>query len=1310
MYASNFLEVVRGVHRLAPSKILQSVTEDEWENPPFRNVQITENQFKVIKDKYLRDDPDVETWLWRIAKNIALAELLYIPEFKEDVLEGVSHYIEKRDVGNGEISEMLLFHRGFNSYNDWNKNHKKFIENCNSLCTTNLRARAMVLRTARQFYDALANFDFLPNSPTLMNAGRELQQLSACYVLPIEDSIEGWGDVVKHTMIIHKSGGGTGFSACKVRPRGSAVKSTKGIASGALSPFAIINHATEHVKQGGCVAPDTMIATSFGTVPIKELGMANEKEWQHIQLKVQTDEGLKNADEFYNNGFSRVLKVTTKKGYSITMTPEHRIRVIDGQGSYVWKHAKDLKDGDWSALQKEFYVDSNYVFPQISSKPHKNAKKVYTPLEPTAELCELIGYFIGDGCLHNNRLILAIPHSSRELVGYFAEKVKTIFGIGYRIEQKPNDKSLKFIFQSTELCRWWNAIGANKHSSKNAEVPKFIFRTKKLNAQAFIRGLFEADGTVSKEGRIEFVSVSKKLIEQVQLLLLSLGIPSSVGISKPNKAFSDSLRYRLRILTKDGYKKFKESVGFITSNKSLRIRVPEYEMTDIIPNISKLIRNSYAFVGRGSGMGRSSRGANKELYRDIGHYVNDDRNVNRSRLQLLVATHKELQQERIQQLLSLNQFYDQIETIEEFYSETLDLSVPENNTYIANGFVSHNTRRGANMGILPYWHPDIIEFVKYKAEEGKLENFNISVAADSKFMEYVKEGKDYDLINPKTKEAVGKLNAAEVFDLMCEYAWKTGDPGMVWLDAINNSRSNTTPEFGEIESTNPCGEQPLLPYEPCNLASINLSKFVVRNEIDWARLEAITKLAVKFLDQVIDVNNYPIPQIEHMAKGNRRIGLGIMGWAEMLVMLGVPYDGDEAFAKAEEVMGFINEKSLEASEEMARERGLFPFFKNSHYDKEGKYPRAWAAGKPRNCARTTIAPTGTIAIAAGLQGSGIEPFFGIAYIRYNAKALDALKNGLQPNEGDVFYEVNPLFRKIAEENNHFGLKPNELWKKVQDNHCSVRGINEIPEKIQKLFCSAHDLVVEYHVRIQSAFQKYTDNGVSKTINMPSSATVDEVKRTYMYAWELGCKGITVYRDGCKSQQVLNFEPKKKQQEATKITEDIDMREGVASLYYKLETGYGPVHIHIDHLDGKPFRVFTNTTPIGTEVAGLTTALGILLSKYLENGGDINEVRRQLNSIKSDKPFGFGPNRIESIPHAISVSLTKFLAQQGKLQGQQLLTPIINKEAGLKEANGNLGIEHERKTEHCPKCYSPNIAYLSGCSGPTCYDCGYAECS
>ncbi|NNN06630.1 MAG: adenosylcobalamin-dependent ribonucleoside-diphosphate reductase [Elusimicrobia bacterium] len=602
------------------------------------------------------------------------------------------------------------------------------------------------------------------------------------------------------------------------------------------------------------------------------------------------------------------------------------------------------------------------------------------------------------------------------------------------------------------------------------------------------------------------------------------------------------------------------------------------------------------------------------------------------------------------------------------------------------------TRRGANMAILKYDHPEILDFIKMKQTPGLMENFNVSVGVDATFMKAVLADAEYDLINPRDGEIAGKARAKEVFDAMCEFAWKTGDPGLVVLDRINASGSNPTPALGQIESTNPCGEQPLLPWEPCNLGSLNLSNFVVgetlKGRFDFSRLKEAVALSVRFLDDVIEVNNYPLPEIEELAKGNRRIGLGVMGWAEALAKLGLGYDAPQALTLAEKVMSFINDAALDASESLARERGVFPNWKDSIYDHEGPHFRG-TQRLPRHCARTTIAPTGTIAIAAGIQGGGIEPFFAIAYTRYNAKALDAVKKGVAPDDKDVFFEANPLFREVAEAHDWFGLGEKELWRRIDANHKSARGIAEIPERIQRAFATAHDAAPETHVRMQAAWQRHVDNGVSKTINMPSTATVDDIRRAYLLSYELGCKGITVYRDGSKSQQVLNLAPaptKSKRRESAASF-------GLASEYFQIRTGYGPLHVHVDYDERGPLQLFTNIPPLGTEISGLTALVGILISKYLAEGGDPLMLVKHLNSVKGDRPIGLGPSRVDSIPHAISIALRAHLKKTGWLPEESAVPAPAAPAA-----------------EHCPKCYSSNVSFESGCSGPTCHDCGFSKCS
>jgi len=401
-------------------------------------------------------------------------------------------------------------------------------------------------------------------------------------------------------------------------------------------------------------------------------------------------------------------------------------------------------------------------------------------------------------------------------------------------------------------------------------------------------------------------------------------------------------------------------------------------------------------------------------------------------------------------------------------------------------------RRGANMGIMRVDHPDIIEFITAKEKEGVLANFNVSVGVTDAFMKALNNDEEYDLINPRTGKSEKRLRARDVFDLIVTMAWRTGDPGIVFLDEIN--RHNPTPNVGRIESTNPCGEVPLLPYESCNLGSINLSKMVKDGKVDWDKLRETVRTAVHFLDNVIDVNNYPLPEIENNTKANRKIGLGVMGFAEMLIQLGIPYDSEEAIATTEKVMEFIAEEARRKSVELAKERGSFPNFKGSIWEKKG-YERM------RNATLTTIAPTGSISIIANAS-SGIEPLFAVSFVR----------NVM----GTQLFEVNHVFERMAKGR---GFYSTELLTLIAKSG-SVKGIKEVPIDAQRLFVTALDVAPEWHVKMQAAFQKHTDNAVSKTVNLANEATLEDVRKIFMLAHDLKCKGITVYRYGSKKEQVL----------------------------------------------------------------------------------------------------------------------------------------------------------------------------------------------
>lgn len=410
------------------------------------------------------------------------------------------------------------------------------------------------------------------------------------------------------------------------------------------------------------------------------------------------------------------------------------------------------------------------------------------------------------------------------------------------------------------------------------------------------------------------------------------------------------------------------------------------------------------------------------------------------------------------------------------------------------------TRRGANMAILQVNNPDIVEFITCKDEETAFTNFNISVGLTEEFMRAFKEDRDYELINPRTKESVKRIRAKEVWDLLVEMAWKNGEPGVVFLDHINEG--NPTPHLGKIEATNPCGEQPLLPYESCTLGSINLSKMVYMNvygepAINYFKLREVVRLGVHFLDNVIDVNKYPLPEIEKITKGNRKIGLGVMGFADMLIKIRVPYNSPRSLEIAEEVMSFIFQEARKKSQELAHERGPFPNFRGSIYDKPG-HPLM------RNATVTTIAPTGTLSIIAGCS-SGIEPLFSVVFVR---NILD----------NEKLFDVNPVFKKLIKSEGYYG---EELIQKIIEDRGSIKGLDEVPPHIKKLFVTAHEVSSQHHIQMQAIFQKYTDNAVSKTVNIPHDAPKSTIDDIYRLAYELHCKGVTVYRDGSRKGQVLS---------------------------------------------------------------------------------------------------------------------------------------------------------------------------------------------
>ena len=644
------------------------------------------------------------------------------------------------------------------------------------------------------------------------------------------------------------------------------------------------------------------------------------------------------------------------------------------------------------------------------------------------------------------------------------------------------------------------------------------------------------------------------------------------------------------------------------------------------------------------------------------------------------------------------------------------------------------TRRGANMGILRVDHPDIMDFIHCKDDLTQVTNFNISVAVTDAFMVALEAGQPYDLIHPRTGKVVGQLEAREVFKQIVHGAWKTGEPGVFYIDRANHY--NPVPHLGSYEATNPCGEQPLLPYDVCNLGSINVGLFVKNGAVDWESLRTAVHLCTHFLDNVIDANKYPLDEIDDLAKRIRRIGLGIMGWADLLVRLGIPYNSDAGVALGRKLMQFIDEESKVASEQLAEQRGTFAEWERSIWGPDGTAARN-ARGERirpmrrlRNCNLTTVAPTGTISIIAGCS-SGIEPLFAVAFMRNQA--------------GVLMPDVNEDFVAIARRE---GWYSDELMTQIAEaGHIHF---DAVPEKWQQVFVTAHDVTPEWHIQMQAAFQDFTDSAISKTCNFSNDATEEYVERIYRYAYQLGCKGVTVYRDGARENQVLSTgSTAKKVQEGAGKDALVEALGRIAELETELhltkdrlhdveaenlqrrakrsrpdllkgstrrvESPLGTMYVTITEDDkGQPFEVFMSLGKAGGALMADVEAIGRLISLALRSGVPLPEIYRQLRGISSDRAVGLGPNKVMSVPDAIGIAIEKWMqdkqgVQQDLLDSTRSASPAATEV--VRGVTGDAALRAARGPDQdfigaCPDCGS-QLAFIEGCA--KCHVCGFSEC-
>src|SRR5205809_1545549 len=607
-------------------------------------------------------------------------------------------------------------------------------------------------------------------------------------------------------------------------------------------------------------------------------------------------------------------------------------------------------------------------------------------------------------------------------------------------------------------------------------------------------------------------------------------------------------------------------------------------------------------------------------------------------------------------------------------------------------------RRGANMGILRVDHPDILEFITCKDKTNEITNFNISVAITDKFMESLKSGTKYDLVNPRNNQIAGQLDAREVLDKIAFQAWKNGEPGLFFID--ENNRRQPTPHVADMEATNPCGEQPLLPYESCNLGSTDLARHMKRSrtggwEVDWKKLEGTIRTTVRLLDDVIDMNAYPVKQIEEMTYATRKIGLGVMGFARMLFMLEVPYDSKEGIEWGRKIMQFIQETGYNESAKLAEERGVYPAWEGSRHQEKGL--------RLRNSYVTTVAPTGTLSMTADTSG-GCEPEFSLVWYK---RVMD----------GEELPYFLDYFEEVAKRE---GFWRDDLVKMILDNHGSPRGLKEVPEKWQRVFATAHDVAAEWHVRMQAAFQDWCDAAVSKTINLPREATVEDVKRTYLLAFDLHCKGITVYRDGSREDQVLNIgiaaeKPTAVHVEVPSETAVLRPRprpDVITGRTQKILTGYGALYVTVNEDEKGLFEIFAQIGRGGGYTASFTEGIARLVSLCLRSGVPVDEIIDQLEGIRSPRIAVDHGERVYSIPDAIAKAIKRHIGMQKT--GVQPPVETFDENGGAVETDVELEKESRDAAEllrkglnpECPEC-GKSLVFEEGCV--KCHACGYSEC-
>jgi ribonucleotide reductase alpha subunit/intein/homing endonuclease len=1089
--------------------------------------------------------------------------------------------------------------------------------------------------------------------------------VSNCFVIPSpEDSRQGILDNLKIMTEIMARGGGVGINLSTLRPRGSYIRTVNGTASGPCSWAQLYSVATgDVIQQGGCFGPNERIMTDHGLIPAKELADRLEAG---EQIQAITHKGLRRFTHVFRNGVKELYEVKTRRGYGVKVTLDHKMGVLRN-GEIVTIPLRNLHEGDEILLLPgEHMADAPLVplrsSPSIRSKMSTTLNEQVTlPTHLTPELAYLLGFFYGEGHVLQDEkgISCSVENSRLDIQQRLITLIKQLFGLEARVYNGDGASSNINVY-SRVLLEWLQENGLLKQKAAEVRVPEAIFRSPTTVVAAFIGGYFDADGgdRHNKDG-YGFDSVSRAMLEDIQQLLLANGIVSHIAV-QDRSAQGWSPIYRLLITEAQFCERFS---NFIACQKDQQ-------------------HQGY----------RSHGNSTKE---HVSHYA-----LSRVHERVATAEHIALL-ESIDDLL--NVLPDTIASITPFdTSDVYDFEVDEVHLLAGNGLYTSNSRRGALMLMLDDNHPDIEEFITVKRTPGKIEHANLSVCISDKFMQAVKDDADWDLV--WQGKVMKTIRARQLWDLICTSAWESAEPGMVFMDRYN-AESNTW-YYENIRCVNPCGEQGLPPWNVCNLGAINLSAFVENGQMNYERLAEISKVAMRFLDNVIDANEYFLEENREAQMGTRRTGLGTMGLADALIKMKVAYGSDESLPIIERIYQTIRDAAYEASSDIAAEKGAFPRFDREKY-MQGRFiqrlPQAIQEKIRRqgirNAVLLTQAPTGTTSLFAGVS-SGIEPVYDFAMVRRDRTGEHIL--------------YHPLLQE---------------WRDKHPN-----------EPTPHYFVSSKDLTPEEHVRVQATIQRYTDSSISKTVNAPHDHTVEQVQKLYRLAYEMGCKGITYYRDGSRDAVLTRIEDEKKKKSAesaeqaeakhplmmepvTSIQQGVKPRPPVVQGYTRqINAPEGKINVTINSDEQGPLEVFVNVGKAGSDIAALAEALGRLISLNLRILSPLSQTDRaqeiadQLRGIGGSRSVGFGSQQIRSLPDAVARALELHMESlQAAKEGEQKADPApqvsqVSQHNGIHEGKSStpLSMNMLNVTGNlCPQCGCNTLVNEEGCK--KCYSCGYSEC-